>query len=157
MAATILSAGIKPGEALTLAVSQIRFAGLNSASGEVPEKLSLPGNGNNGPRECPIAQWGQIVLGEWMATRRRIKITTHHVFPAGLSNDQSISKTTFYRQFAKLLGELSITTPKRGAHMLRHTFAVRQLEQGKRQKAVQDWLGLEDCQSMSGYYKVARR
>ncbi len=156
MAAAILASGIKPGEALSLTIDQIRFAGLDSTAGGLPEKLALPGNGNNGPRECPIAQWGQAILNEWLLTRQRLKITTNHVFPGGLQVDQPIGKATLYRQFGKLLGELGITTPKRGAHLLRHTFAVRQLEQGKRQTTVQEWLGLEDFQSIEVYRKIAR-
>ncbi len=157
MAATILASGIKPGEALSLTADQIRFAGLDSTGSGLPEKFALQGNGNNGPRECPIAQWGQSILNEWLLTRERLKITAKYIFPSGLQDDQPIGKATLYRQFGKLLGELGITTPKRGAHLLRHTFAVRQLEQGKQQRKVQEWLGLEDFQSTEVYRKIARR
>lgn len=156
MAAVILGAGIKPGEALALVKDQIRFKGLDSTQG-IPEKLSLPGNGNNRARECPIAEWAAAVLATWLETRQRLGITSGHVFPADLSSDKGIAKTTFYRQFTKLLGDVGIVTSKTGAHLLRHTFAVRQLEQGRKLSTVKDWLGLEAYDSTDPYLKISRR
>lgn len=151
MAASMLGAGIKPGEALQLKMHQIKFSDVDSVNGAHPYNFILTGTALSSPRESPIAPWSALVLESWIQVRRSLNILGDLVFPADLSGVHPISKSTFYRQFQAMLEEAGIHSSKGGGHILRHTFAIRQLDQEKTVTQVKDWLGLQRIETMVRY------
>ena len=158
IAAVIFGGGVKPGEALTLQWSQVVCADLDSVGGLRPFKLSLDGRATTGGREAPLAAWSARVLADWMLTYRALGFHGDAVFPGTRHGGAAVGKHAFYRSFRALLESLDIHVGTFGSHVLRHTFAVRQLaahkDDARRVVEVRDWMGLVRIESMQPYRRI---
>lgn len=153
MVGVMLGAGLKPGETLGLSLRAIGFSGVGSESRREPIKLSLAGHAASAARETPLAPYARQVLAAWLAVRATLAPHDDIVFPSG-RHGGVLAKTTLYRHYGALLAAAGIWTDKRGAHALRHTFAVRNLKKGRSVQTISDWLGLETVDSAERYRRI---
>lgn len=153
MIGVMLGAGLKPGETLSLTLRAIGFGGVQSETGRMPIKLSLAGHAASAARETPLAPYARQVLAAWLAVRATLAVRDDIVFPSG-RHGGVLAKTTLYRHYGALLIDAGIWTDKRGAHALRHTFAVRNLQKGRSVQTISDWLGLETVDSADRYRRI---
>lgn len=158
VAAVIFGGGVKPGEAIELRWSQVVCADLDAVGGLRPFKLALDGRATTGGREAPLAPWAARVLADWMLTYRAMGLQGDAVFPGTRSGGRPVGKHAFYRAFRALLESLDIRVGSFGSHVLRHTFAVRQLaarkDDARRVVEVRDWMGLVRIESMQPYRRI---
>lgn len=153
MVGVMLGAGLKPGETLVLTLGAIGFSGVDSDPRREPIKLSLPGHAAGAARETPLAPYARQVLAAWLSVRASLDLRDDIVFPSG-RHGGVLAKTTLYRHYGALLSAAGIWTDKRGAHALRHTFAVRNLKKGRSVQTISDWLGLETVDSAERYRRI---
>ncbi|KIF81701.1 tyrosine-type recombinase/integrase [Noviherbaspirillum autotrophicum] len=149
--ALMLGAGLTPGDVRHLLLSGVHTVGGHDE--EVPWKLALPGNGNFPARETPLASWAAGVLADWLAVRAAQQIGGNFVFPSTRDGRQW-SDTRCFLRTRDVLAAAGIASDAGGMFRLRHTFALRQLKNGKTEKEVAGWLGLLDLNAMVRYRRI---
>jgi site-specific recombinase XerD len=151
--ALMLGAGLAPGDVRAALLSGV-YADGGCTSG-IPWKVSLPGNGNTPERETPIAPWAGQLMAKWIARRNEEGIPGDVLFPSTLSG-KPLSHATCYKVCKSVLEEIGLDDGDGGIFKLRHTFALRQLADGKSEVEVARWLGLLDLNGMARYRKVVQ-
>ncbi len=152
--ALMLGGGLTPGDARALTVGGVYSDGGREA--DLPWKLSLPGNGNSPARETPLAPWAGRQLALWLSVRTRHDIKGGYVFPATLSG-KPWSHTACHDACKAVLADAGMGEDSGGMYKLRHTFALRQLAEGKSDIEVAGWLGLIDLNGMARYRRIVTR
>lgn len=150
----MLGAGLTPGD-----VRAIRIDGVFVAGGKVPGlpwKLALPGNGNSPARETPIAEWAARLLAQWMKVRAAQGVPGAVLFPSTLSG-KPLSHAACYKVCKAVLQDAGMDDEAGGIFKLRHTFALRQLADGKSETEVARWLGLLDLNGMNRYRRIVKK
>lgn len=147
----MLGAGLAPGDIRAATVAGV-FASEGVRPG-VPWKISLPGNGNAPARETPIAGWAGALLAHWIKAREAQGIPGDLLFPSTLSG-KPLSHATCYKVCKAVLEDAGMDDENGGIFKLRHTFALRQLADGKNEVEVARWLGLVDLNGMARYRKI---
>ena len=146
-----LGGGLSPSE-----VRALVLAGVVSDGGfekGTPWKLSLPGNGNYPARETPLTKWAGQQLRVWLTVRAEQGIAGEIVFPATRSG-KVWGKTASFNAFGAVLAGAKIKDLTGGSYKLRHTFALRQLADGRSATEVAHWLGVKDPAVMQRYSRV---
>jgi integrase len=149
--ALMLGGGLAPGD-----IRAATIGGLNTSGGPtpgVPWKISLPGNGNAPARETPIAAWTGALLRYWVEVRTDQGIPGDVLLPSTLSG-KALSHAACYKVCKAVLAAAGMDGDNGGIFKLRHTFALRQLADGKSEVDVARWLGLVDLNGMARYRKV---
>lgn len=149
--ATMLGAGLTPGDVRHLQLSGVRNDGEHRTG--LPWKLALPGNGNFPARETPLASWAGRLLADWLTVRGEQHIGGNFVFPSTRDGRQW-SDTRCFLRTRGVLASAGIPADAGGLFRLRHTFALRQLKHGKTEKEVAGWLGLLDLSAMTRYRRI---
>lgn len=149
--AVMLGAGLSPGDVRALRLDGVVVDGGRRAG--VPWKLSLPGNGNADARETPVSDWAGRQLAFWLTVRQQVGIPGKMVFPSTASGT-AWSHTRCFESCRDVLESAGLGNRAHGLFRLRHTFALRQLSQGKDEKSVAQWLGLKDLKNMERYSKI---
>jgi integrase len=152
--ALMLGGGLTPGD-----VRALKTAGVFVSGGphpNIPWKLALPGNGNAPARETPLADWAGRQLGRWLSVRSEQGIAGEFVFPSTLTG-KPLSHTSCYEACKRVLAEAGFESDTGGVFKLRHTFALRQLSNGKSERDVAQWLGLLDLNSIAKYRRIVPR
>lgn len=150
--AMMLGAGLTPGD-----VRALTLAGVITEGGKrpgIPWKLALPGNGQSPARETPLASWAGRQLAVWLAVRADQSIAGELVF-ASTSTGKPWSHVGCYKGCKAVLEAAGFAPDAAGGlFKLRHTFALRQLAQGKTDAEVARWLGLQDLTAMARYRRI---
>ena len=149
-----LGAGLTPGEVRALPIEGVGIEGRHSA--DLPAKISLPGNASSPARETPIASWAARQLVCWLTVRREQGIAGSLVFPATMSG-KPWKRSSIYLACRSVLERAGIADPIGGSYKLRHTFAIRQLKNGKTDAEVAAWLGVQDLAVIARYRRVLDR
>lgn len=151
--ALMLGGGLAPGDIRAILLSGVIADGGSQA--DIPWKLSLPGNGNSPARETPLAQWAGRQLALWMSLRRQQGIAGDLVFPSTLGG-KPWSHTACYEACKAVLSSAGMAKASGGVFQLRHTFALRQLANGKTEQEVAQWLGFVDINGMARYRRIVQ-
>ena len=146
-----LGAGLTPSDVRALVLSGVECEG--GFEKDTPWKLALPGNGNSPARETPLAKWAGRQLAVWLRVRAEQGIAGDIVFPATRSG-KVWGKTASFNAFRAVLDGAKIKDLEGGSYKLRHTFALRQLADGKSAADVGSWLGVKDPAVMARYARV---
>ncbi|OWW18229.1 tyrosine-type recombinase/integrase [Noviherbaspirillum denitrificans] len=146
-AALMMGGGLTPGD-----VRNLLLDGVATQAG-IPWKLSLPGNGNFPARETPLAPWAGRQLAAWLTVRKEHGIAGDFALPGRRSGSQW-SEVGCYETTRDVLEQAGLGDLKGGVFKLRHTFALRQLANGREEKDVARWLGLLDINGMARYRRV---
>lgn len=150
----MLGAGLTPGDVRAISIDGVFVAG-----GKVPGlpwKLALPGNGNSPARETPIAEWAARLLAQWMKVRAVQGVPGAVLFPSTLSG-KPLSHAACYKVCKAVLQGAGVGDDAGGIFKLRHTFALRQLADGKSETEVARWLGLMDLNGMNRYRRIVKK
>ncbi len=145
-----LGGGLTPGDVRVLTIDSPTSKGAGTR--ERPWKLVIPGNGNSGPRETPIAPWAGELLQHWLQVRMQAGILGSFLFPSTRSGKQW-GKDSQYKCARQVLDDAGLDSSEGGSFRLRHTFALRQLRRGTEAIQVARWLGVEP-EVMSRYTRV---
>jgi site-specific recombinase XerD len=113
----------------------------------------LPGNGNIDARETPVSPWAGRQLAFWMAVREQVSIGGDAVFPSTASG-RNWSHTRCFDACKAVLTAAGLIADAHGLFQLRHTFALRQLSNGKSEQEVATWLGLKNIKHMERYSRI---
>ena len=149
-----LGAGLTPGECRVLQVADVVVG--QSEVRDRPWKLTVPANGNYPRRETPIAGWASRQLGYWIEVRTKQGIAGDMLFPASAAG-KPWGRSAVYESGRAVLEAAGLAAPAGGTYRLRHTFALRQLAQGKSESDVAAWLGLKDLSTIERYRRVVMR
>jgi site-specific recombinase XerD len=149
--ALMLGGGLAPGDVRGATTSGIYVDRQTS----LPWKISLPGNGNAPARETPIAPWAATLLQKWTTTRNEQGIPGDVLFASTLSG-KPMSHATCYKVCRAVLEDAGMEDDEGGVFKLRHTFALRQLADGKSEVDVARWLGLVDLNGMARYRNIVK-
>lgn len=149
-----LGAGLAPTDIRSLAIDAIHY--LTPPATQRIYKVTAPANGNSPARDAPVAGWAAGVLQTWLQMRTRLQIPGDRVFPSTLNGD-NWSASQCYRACLSVMVDADIQPGTEGLLALRHTFAVRQLERGKRPADVAKWMGFQNSKSMQRYARVINR
>ena len=114
--------------------------------------IEVPAHGLRDARAVSLSPFAQVALQAWLEYRNEVGLATPELFPAKVTGS-ALNPSTLYRHIEALLTELGITQ-QCGARRLRHTFALRQLQNGASEKAVKDWLGLETDEMLGRYRRL---
>ena len=145
-----LGGGLSPSDVRALVLSGVACEG--GFEKGTPWKLSLPGNGNSPARETPLAKWAGRQLKVWLRVREEQGIAGEVVFPATRAG-KVWGKTASFNA-CRAVVEAKIKNLAGGTYRLRHTFALRQLADGKSPADVASWLGVKDPAVMARYARV---
>jgi site-specific recombinase XerD len=146
----MLGAGLAPGD-----VRSLRINGIFMKEDGEPWKLSVPGNGNSPARETPVAGWAGSLLRTWMEEHRKQRLAGDYVFPATMSGKQW-SQSRCFESCKAVLERAGVDDVPGGLFKLRHTFVLRQLEEGHVEADIARWLGLLDISGMNRYKRIVR-
>lgn len=149
--ALMLGGGLSPGDVRALVLRGVVSEGGREAA--LPWKLALPGNGNSPARETPLAQWAGRQLAFWMTVRTQQGIAGELVLPS-TAGGKPWSHTACYESCKEVLARAGMEKTAGGVFQLRHTFALRQLNDGKTDQEVAQWLGLVDVSGMARYRRI---
>lgn len=150
----MLGGGLAPGDVRALTLNGVWTE--DTRDNSPPWKLVLPGNGNSPARETPLAAWAGRQLAHWLLVRGEQNIVGHLVFPSTLGG-KPWSHTACYEACKAVLAGAGMGSDSGGVFKLRHTFALRQLANGKSEAEVAQWLGLLDLNSMARYRRIVLR
>lgn len=150
----MLGGGLTPGDVRAACLGSVFVSGGNVPG--LPWKLALPGNGNSPARETPIAQWAGRLLAQWLEVRAAEGIPGEVLFPSTLSG-KPLSHAACYKICKAVLNCAGMSDDAGGVFKLRHTFALRQLADGKSETEVARWLGLIDLNGMARYRKIVKK
>jgi len=152
--ALCLGGGVKPGEIRSLKLDDVTIEEGKMAG--IPWRLTIPASGNCPQRQSPLASWAGRVLALWLKGRSFLKIPGDWLLPSTLSGKQW-SKRALVMAFESVMSDAGFIHKGSAANKLRHTFALRQLADGKKVDDVQRWLGFQDPDSMIKYSRVLQK
>ncbi|MBU2736450.1 tyrosine-type recombinase/integrase, partial [Acidithiobacillus caldus ATCC 51756] len=121
-------------EALSLSLAQVRLEA-------DPPVVRVIGKGNK-EREVPISPTLQVVLEGYLERRQRFVRNGDWLFSTAVG--APFTRTWAYTTVSEVIRGAGIQKPAYGPHVLRHTFATRQLRAGIAPAIVKAWLGHED-------------
>ncbi|MGK9452733.1 tyrosine-type recombinase/integrase [Acidithiobacillus caldus] len=130
----LLFTGLRVSEALSLSLAQVRLEA-------DPPVVRVIGKGNK-EREVPISPTLQVVLEGYLERRRRFVRIGNWLFSTAVG--APLTRTWAYTTVSEAIRGAGIQKPAYGPHVLRHTFATRQLRAGIAPAIVKAWLGHED-------------
>jgi integrase/recombinase XerD len=130
----LLFTGLRVSEALSLSLDQVRLEA-------DPPVVRVIGKGDK-EREVPISPTLQAVLEGYLARRQRFVRHENWLFSTAVG--APLTRTWAYTAVSEAIHGANIQKPAYGPHVLRHTFATRQLRAGIAPAIVKAWLGHED-------------
>ncbi|OFC37630.1 recombinase XerD [Acidithiobacillus caldus] len=130
----LLFTGLRVSEALSLTLGQVRLEA-------DPPVVRVIGKGNK-EREVPISPTLQVVLEGYLERRQRFVRNGNWLFSTAVG--APLTRTWAYTTVSEAIRGAGIQKPAYGPHVLRHTFATRQLRAGIAPAIVKAWLGHED-------------
>lgn len=153
----VLASGMKCGEVIQLTEKQLVNIDRN------PE-IRLPDTKTLSGRSAPVAPMGREPLRQWLAYRRERGYTGQVVFPHSLTPggdlfgetppERPMHAATVYRLVRRALDMAGLSLAQLGPTVLRHSFAVRQLQGGTSPEHVQRWLGHRSPGTTARYEKL---
>lgn len=148
--ATMLGAGLAPGDVQTLQMSGLAI--YEGPEPGIPWRLTVPPDGLSPQHQTPLASWAGHVIAQWLAMRERLSVPGAYVFPSTLKGN-GLSRMSCHRIAVGILDAAGL--PGGVPFRLRHTFAVRQLSLGHSEEMVGRWLGLVESKAMRRYVALA--
>lgn len=140
--------GLRQAEAATLTVSSCHI------QDEHPF-IQVIGKGNK-ERVIPITQESKAELETYMAYRLEWFAKngiSYNQYLFSHRDGSTFSGSGVYRMVEKVLTDCGITKPKMGPHILRHTFATRQLAAGIAPAVVKLWMGHSSMNILFKHYE----
>ncbi len=147
-----LGAGLTPADVRALQVTSVRSGAVRV--GALPFALRIPAHGASDEREAPLARWAGRLLRDWLDTRARLEVPGPWLFPSTRTG-KPWSKVAQYSAARQVLTDAGLPDAAGGSFVLRHTFAVRQLQRGASEADVAAWLGLADTAPLKRYRDLA--
>lgn len=141
----IPGSGITQAEILRLGVSDVFLD-------DTPPHITVQPHSVRDIRAVSLSPFSIEALKVWLQRRNVEGITASELFPAKRSGG-CLNGSTLYRHVAAVLDSMGFQEQK-GARRLRHTFAMRQLVEGRPPEAVKDWLGLKTDEMLIRYGKL---
>lgn len=148
-----LGAGLTPADVRALHTESVRLD--PARSGPVPVGLRIPEHGASPAREAPLARWAGRLLREWLDLRASLAVPGPWLFPSTRTG-KPWSKVAQYSAARQLLVDAGLPEAAGGSFVLRHTFAVRQLQRGASEADVAAWLGLADTAPLKRYRDLVK-
>ena len=102
---------------------------------------------------APLADWAAAVLARWLALRQTQALGGTWLLPSTRSG-KPWGKVAQYEAARRVLADAGLDPDGGGSFRLRHSFALRQLQQGHDPALVAGWLGVVDPQVMLRYQRV---
>lgn len=130
-----LGAGLRLNELLDLRLPDLYM-------GDTPPFVHIQSHGQYRERVVPIAELAHKAMRDWLALRDQLQMAGDLVFPGTIDGD-ALSAATVYRQTKAAMELAGIQKTHQGVQVLRDTFCVRQLTNGKPLDVVQRWMGHE--------------
>lgn len=140
----ILDAGLRVGEITTLTLQSLHL----DESPAFVEVLGL-----SDARLASIASRSLPDLKRWLELRAMFEIPGDLVFPATRKGG-ALSPSTIYRMAAAVMEAAGLKKSHQGPHVLRNTFAVRQLRNGRTLNFVRTAIGHQRLTSTETYRKL---
>lgn len=150
--ALMLGAGLAPGQVRVLTIEDVTSEGGPEAG--MPWRLSIAADGSSAAHQVPIAPWAARQLRFWLdirAAQGPAMQQSRWLFPSTTAG-KPWSHPACHRAAVGVMEESGIEggSPFR----LRHTFAVRQLQNGHAEAEVARWMGYADTGPMKRYRHV---
>jgi integrase/recombinase XerD len=141
----ILDTGVRSGEIRGLTVDNLDLT---------HRQARVLGKGN---------KWRTVYFGKrtaralfyYLNLSPRQKGQTVFLTESGANPHEAFTRRGFYQVISKLFQRAHIRASKRGAHILRHTFAIQYLRGGGRQKELMMILGHENMTQTNAYTAIA--
>ncbi|WP_110401752.1 tyrosine-type recombinase/integrase [Sphaerotilus hippei] len=144
--ALMLGAGLSPGDLRALTLEHVDW---QHRSGErLPWKLIVVADGTSPLHVAPVAPWAATVLARWIAQRSLLRLPGDRVFPS-TAQGKPWSHQGCHLALTRTLAAAQVRSDS--PFRLRHTYAVRQLDQGRPEEDVAAWLGQVDTSQMKRY------
>ena len=115
---------------------------------ERPPMIEVASYKRSPAHTAPIAPWALPVLTHWAQVRAALEIPGDVYLPA-TSAGAPLEDSVIYRKIAQVLGPLEFDRSEKGPRSLRHSFALRQLQQGTAPAEVSRMLGLTTDHTVS--------
>lgn len=131
----ILGAGLRLNEVLDLKLIDLYME-------DAPPFVHISAHGQYRERVAPIATLAHDAMRIWFARRADLDVLGDLAFP-GTLNGETLSAATVYRQTKAAMEQAGIQKHHQGPQVLRDTFCVRQIANGKPIDVVQRWMGHE--------------
>ena len=104
----------------------------------------------NGDRLAPIAPVALNPLKAWVSFRKsQTNFPSEYLFQG--RNGEKLAAATIYRRVSKYLTALDFPLRHSGPMVLRHTFATKQVAEGRPLVVLQQWLGHHQAKSTAVY------
>jgi integrase len=156
-AALQLGAGLGPGDVRALRLVDLRPVSAPSAPSGRPAQprwqLHVAANGSAPAHTAPLADWAGVVLQGWLARWHAEALGGPWLLPSTRSG-KPWGKVAQYEAARRVLADAGLDPDGGGSFRLRHTFALRQLQQGHDAGTVAGWLGVTDPQVMLRYQRA---
>ena len=155
-AALQLGAGLGPGDVRGLRLADVRPA---AASGHPATlacarwQLQVAATGSAPTHAAPLADWAAAALSRWLALRLAQALGGPWLLPSTRSG-KPWGKVAQYEGARRVLADAGLDPDGGGSFRLRHSFALRQLQQGHDPALVAGWLGVVDPQVMLRYQRA---
>jgi len=147
-----LGSGLTPGEVRNLQLDDV----LPCPTSGTPLKLHLCAQGSSPAHEVPLAPWTVPLLQNWLDLRQACRLTAAFLFP-GARGTNAWSKVSQFESVQATLIEAGIPEHalRGGSFMLRHTFALRQVQAGIDIQRLASWLGIVDLKRLRPYGQIS--
>ena len=155
-AALQLGAGLGPGDVRALRLTDVRPGGPGLHHSTQPPahwQLQVAATGSAPAHAAPLAHWAAAVLARWLALRQTQSLGGPWLLPSTRSG-KPWGKVAQYEAARRVLADAGLDPDGGGSFRLRHSFALRQLQQGHDPGLVAGWLGVVDPQVMLRYQRV---
>jgi integrase/recombinase XerD len=103
--------------------------------------------------ELPLTDEAATILIGYLR-KARLKSNHRHLFQRVYAPGGPMQRTALREVLAERIRRSGLALPSCGAHVLRHSFAMRMVQQGLSFKAIGDALGHRDIQSTSAYIRL---
>ena len=154
-AALQLGAGLGPGELRALRLGDVLAPPptASTSSAARPWQLKLAASGSAAAHVVPLAPWAAKLLAGWLQLRQDQALGGDWLFPATRSG-KPWGKVAQYEAAKRVLTEAGLGQRGGGSFLLRHSFALHQLQQGVDETLLSRWLGVVDAGVMARYRAV---
>jgi integrase/recombinase XerD len=153
MLATILGAGLRVSEVLTLRIDQVEK---RERDGSIPIKIPDYAAGGDGHRTVLRPFAVKHVL-PWIEERKRRPIPSKLLFPASLDAGEPLHKATVYRHVKATMQKAGIDVDRMGGRTLRNSFAIRELQSGASLELVKQYMGHHELRSTEKYLPAIQK
>jgi site-specific recombinase XerD len=140
----LLDAGLRVGEVTVLTLNSLHLD-------ESPAFLEVLGLSD--ARLASVASKSLPDLKKWLGVRAMLGIPGDLVFP-GTRKGGALSPSTVYRMAAAVMESAGVEKSHQGPHVLRNTFAVRQLRHGRTLTFVRTCIGHQRLTSTEPYRRL---